>query len=139
MAKKVESDGISGTRAVAALQEKLTAQRQQFDKVLKKLEQADLRREKEFRRLEKSLSLSTLENTRLKNELTAAVKMIASAEKKLADSQKEYNILKQKNAVLTRENAALKKQTKTLEKQINENKNGKTATVRNAKIEEKQK
>lgn len=139
MAKKVESAGISGTRAVAALQEKLTAQRQQFDKVLKKLEQADLRREKEFRRLEKSLSLSTLENTRLKNELTAAVKMIASAEKKLADSQKEYNILKQKNAVLTRENAALKKQTKTLEKQINENKNGKTATVRNAKIEEKQK
>ena len=89
MAKKVESAGISGTRAVAALQEKLTAQRQQFDKVLKKLEQADLRREKEFRRLEKSLSLSTLENTRLKNELTAAVKMIASAEKKLADSQKE--------------------------------------------------
>lgn len=139
MAKKVESAGISGTQAVAALKEKLTAQRQQFDKVLKKLELADLRREKEFRRLEKSLSLSTLENTRLKNELAAAVKMIASAENKLADSQKKYNVLQQKNAVLTRENAALKKQNKTLEKQTKENKNSKTASIRPAKTEEKQK
>ena len=139
MAVKVESAGISGAKAVAALQERLTAQRKQFDTVLKKLEQAELRREKEIRRLEKALSVKEQENTNLKTNLDAAVKMIAAVEKKLADSQNKHNILQQKNAVLTRENAALKKQNKTLEKKIKENTNTQTAPVRSAEIKEKQK
>lgn len=139
MAAKVESAGVSGTKAVAALQEKMTAQRKQFDKVLKKLELADQRREKEFRRLEKELSFRTQENARLKNELAAAVKMISSIEKKLADSQEKYNILQQKNADLNRKNAALEKQNKTLEKKIKDNKKQNNTPVQSAKIEEKQK
>jgi chromosome segregation ATPase len=139
MAVKVESAGISGAKAVAALQERLTAQRKQFDTVLKKLEQAELRREKEIRRLEKALSVKEQENTNLKTNLDAAVKMIAAVEKKLADSQNKHNILQQKNAVLTRENAALKKQNKTLEKKIKENTNTQAAPVRSAEIKEKQK
>ncbi len=139
MAAKVESAGVSGTKAVAALQEKMTAQRKQFDKVLKKLELAEQRREKEFRRLEKELSFRTQENARLKNELAAAVKMISSIEKKLADSQEKYNILQQKNADLNRKNAALEKQNKTLEKKIKDNQKQNNTPVQSAKIEEKQK
>lgn len=140
MAAKVESAGVSGTQAVSALQEKMTARRKQFDKVLKKLELADQRREKEFRRLEKELSVRTQENARLRNELAAAVKMIASIEKKLADSQKGYNTLQQKNTALTRENSTLKKQNKTLETKIKENKQQKNAaSVSPVKIEENRK
>ena len=140
MAEKVSSAGASGAKAVAELQKKITFQRKQFDKVLKKLEQADQRREKEFRRLEKELSAKTQENNRQKNELTTAVKMIASIEKKLADSQTKYNILQQKNADLIRKNAVLEKQNKALEKKIKENKQQKKATsVSPVKIEEKQK
>ena len=126
MAAKVEQTGRAGTLAVSELQEKLSIQRLQFEKVLAKLEQADARREKEFRRLEKVLSKSEADNSRLKKELADAVKKFAAAEKSLTGIRTLNNTLKQSNAALIKEISKLKQQNMLLDKKLKEEKSKKT-------------
>ena len=139
MAAKVEASGVSNTQAVSALQEKLTSQRQQFEVLFRKLEQADQRREKALRRVEKLLEDKVQENFRLKNNLDNALKTVSSLEKQLASSQAKYAALQQKNTALAEKNAELDKLNKSLEKKIREEKNkrqSQTAPALSAKSEE---
>ena len=118
MAQKVELAGHSGVKASAALQEKITAQRRQFEKILARLEQAEKRREKEIIRQGKEIGRLEEDNARLKSDLAAAVKLIAAEQKKTSAENAEKAKFAQKCTVLEKQIVSQKQQIQELEKQL---------------------
>ena len=118
MAQKVEFAGRSGVKASAALQEKITAQRRQFEKILVRLEQAEKIREKEIARQGKEIAGLEKDNARLKSDLAVAAKLLASEQKKTAAEKADKSKLEQKCIVLEKQVGSLKLQISELEKQL---------------------